>query len=297
MDIESLKLVTLVAKHGSFAATARALGVDPSSVSRAVGNIEDDLGVRLFNRSTRNLSTTDGGSSYIAQITPLLEEFDRARDTITNASKEPTGVLHMTTSVSFAHTCVVPHLGEFAARYPRVGVELLTTDANVDLVAENIDLAVRLAPAPKGDLISTKLKTTQYMVCASPDYIASHQEIKKPDDLQHHSCLCFALPNYRNKWRFRKSAETAMEVEISGKMVISSALSLRLAALNGLGPALLPDWLIKNDLQDGQLINLFPHYQAAATSFDTAAWALYPSRSYLPQKVRVMLDFLRMKLK
>jgi len=297
MDIESLRIITLVSKHGSFAATARVLGVDPSSVSRTVSRVEDYLGVRLFQRSTRALSATEGGASYIAHIAPLLEEFDGARDALEHGSREPMGVLKMTASVSFAHTCFIPYLGEFLEKNPGIEVELVTTDVNLDLIAENIDLALRLAPAPSGDLISTKIISTRYAVCASPGYIASHSALNKPQDLQRHHCLCFALPNYRTNWRFRQGAGSPMDIEITGKVVISNALSIKQATLDGVGPALLPDWLIKNDLEHGHLINLFPQYDVAATSFDTAAWALYPSRSFLPNKVRVMIDFLRLKLR
>ena len=198
--------------------------------------------------------------------------------------------MKMTASVSFAHTCVVPFLKDFTSRYPEIALELLPTDANIDLVSNNIDLAVRLAPAPSGDLISTRLMRTRYLVCASPDFLHSHPEIKQPIDLQDHDCLCFALPDYRTKWRFRQDNMNPVEVPISGKIIISNALSLRQAALDSLGPALLPGWLISGDIAAGNLVNLLPDYDCAATEFDTAAWVLYPSRTYLPMKVRVMID-------
>lgn len=292
----ALKTVTLVAQHGSFAAAARVLGVDPSSVSRTVANVEHDLGFRLFQRSTRTLSTTESGASYIAHIVPLLEEFDRAHDVANQIVGVPTGTLKLTTSVSFAHVCVVPFLKEFTAKYPEIALEILPTDANIDLIANDIDLAIRLAPAPSGNLISTKLVSTSYSVCAAPDYLSSGRAINRPEDVQEHECLCFALPDYRTKWRFRRGKGPVVEVPISGKIVISNALSLRRAALDGLGLALLPDWLIEDDLKAGRLVNPLPEYQCTATEFDTAAWALYPSRSFLPTKVRVMIDFLRKKL-
>lgn len=296
MDLAALKIVTLVARHGSFAAAARVLDVDPSSVSRTVANVEAGLGLRLFQRSTRILSTTEEGANYIARIVPLLEEFDRAQEDARNVVNGPRGILKMTTSVSFAHVCVVPHLKAFTARYPDIALELLPIDANIDLVANNIDLAIRLAPAPAGDLISTRLMKTRYIVCASPAYVANHPVVKRPEDLQDHACLCFALPDYRTKWRFRQVGMDLIEVPISGHIVISNALSLRHAVLDDLGPALLPDWLIGPDIAAGKLVNLLPQHECAATDFDTGAWALYPSRSYLPNKVRVMIDFLRDRL-
>lgn len=293
MEIEALKIVALVADHGSFAAAARVLGVDPSSVSRTVANTEAALGLRLFQRSTRRLSVSAEGAAYLARIRPLLEEFDRAAELARDAARRPSGTLKMTASVAFAHECVVPHLGAFMARYPEVAVELLPTDANIDLTAGGIDLAIRLAPAPKGDLISTRLMRTRYVVCAAPDYIAAHGPIAAPRDLGGHECLCFALPEYRTRWRFRQDGQAPFEVAVAGRLVIANALSLRRAALEGMGPALLADWLVRQDLEQGRLVDLLPGYDCTATEFDTAAWALYPSRSFLPQKVRVMIDFLR----
>ena len=296
MELDALRISALVARHGSFAAVARVLDVDPSSVSRTVSNMETALGLRLFQRSTRTLRPTEEGAAFIARIAPLLEEFDRAHDAARRIAHGPSGTLKMTTSVSFAQICVVPHLSDFLDRYPDISVELLPSDANVDLVAENIDLAIRLAPAPKGDLISTRLRTTRYAVCASPAYVAAHPPVRTPDDLQKHDCLRFALPGYRTLWRFRAPGQDPTEVPISGRLVISNALALHRAARDGLGPALLPDWIVGADLQSGALVDLLPGHDCTATEFDTAAWALYPSRSYLPQKVRVMIDFLRQKL-
>ncbi|MEM1361503.1 MAG: LysR family transcriptional regulator [Pseudomonadota bacterium] len=291
-----MKTVALVARQGSFAAAARVLNLDPSSVSRTVANTESELGLRLFQRSTRALTTTEAGAIYLAQITPLLEEFDRAQEAAQQAVRGPTGVLKMTTSVSFAQICVVPHLKEFLDLNPAISLELLPTDANVDLIGEKIDLAIRLAPAPEGDLISSKLRSTRYIVCASPDYAARHVPIDRPVDLQKHDCLCFALPGYRTLWRFRQSDGVVTEVAIHGRLVVSNALALHRTALDGLGPSLLPDWLVGPDIARGDLLDLLPEFECTATGFDTAAWALYPSRSYLPQKVRAMIDFLRQKL-
>lgn len=292
MDIGTLKTLALVARQGSLAAAARALGVDPSSVSRTVTQAEAELGVRLFQRSTRSLRETEEGAIFLSHIAPLLDGYDEAREAARMVRQRPSGRLRMTASVSFAHVCIVPHLPAFMERYPEVEVELLPSDANVDLIAENIDLAIRLAPAPKGDLISTKLRDTRYVVCASPHYIAHNAPLRDPQDLTDHACLCFALPQYRTQWRFRQDAEE-VAVPISGRLVISNALSLRQAALDGLGPALMPDWLVGADIAQGKLVEVFPGYACTATTFETAAWALYPSRSFLPGKVRAMIDFLR----
>lgn len=297
MEIDTLKALSLVWRHGSFAAAARVLSVNPSTVSRAVSNVEASLGMRLFHRTTRTLTTTEEGEIYLRRIAPALEELDHAREAATRSLREPSGTLKLTASVAFSHECIVPHLSDFHASYPEVSLELLPTDANLDLVANGIDLAVRLAAAPEGDLISTRLLSTRYRVCASPAYLESHGAIDHPQDLAGRACLRFALPQYRTRWRFRKQGTDAIEVPVAGRTVIANALSLRRAAMDGLGPVLLADWLVAKDIATGALVDLFPDWDCTATEFDSGAWALYPSRGYLPRKVRVMIDFLRDRLK
>ncbi|MEM9969414.1 MAG: LysR family transcriptional regulator, partial [Pseudomonadota bacterium] len=236
MDIDALKIVTLVAQQGSFAAAARVLSVDPSSVSRTVAATEADLGLRLFQRSTRSLSVTEEGAVYLARLVPLLEELDQAQDEAREVSRRPAGTVRLTTSVAFAHTCVVPHLATFTALYPDISLEILPSDTNLDLAANSIDLAIRLAPEPSGDLISAKLMNTRYHVVASPEYLSSCAPLSAPTDLRSHNCLRFALPEFRTRWRFRGIAKDIVEVPVSGNVVIASALSLRRAALDGLGP-------------------------------------------------------------
>lgn len=296
MDIEVLKIVALVAQQGSFAGAARVLDLDPSSVSRTVAGAEASLGLRLFQRSTRSLRVTEEGAIFLRRIVPLLDEFDHAREEAAQAQIAPSGTLRMTASVAFAHVCIVPHLGAFQALYPDVSVELQPTDANLDIAANGIDMAVRLSAAPKGDLISTRLVATRYRVCAAPAYLARRGPIDTPAALSDHDCLRFALPEFRTRWRFRHGDAAPFEVPVSGRMVIANALSLRRAALDGLGPVLLADWLVGRDIAAGRLVDLFPQHQCTATEFDTAAFALYPSRAFLPRKVRVMIDFLRARL-
>jgi DNA-binding transcriptional LysR family regulator len=270
--------------------------VDPSSVSRTVAGVEAALSLRLFQRNTRVLRITEEGDIYLRRLLPLLDELDHAREAASHARSSPSGVLRLTASVAFAHECIVPHLSSFGELYPELTMELLPSDAMLDIAAEGIDLAIRLAPAPEGDLVTTRLLRTRYLVCASPDYVAGTGQPSDPRALSELDCLRFALPAYRTRWRFRAFEEEPFEVSVGGRLIISNALSLCQAARDGLGPALLADWLVARDLEAGRLVSLFPDYECTATSFDTGAWAMYPSRSYLPRKVRVMIDFLREEL-
>lgn len=293
MDIRSLELFVAVARRLSFAAVAKERGVDPSTVSRAIGDLELTLGLRLFQRTTRTMTLTEAGAVYFSRIEPLVEEFSGARDAAAQVVGKPQGTLRLTASVTFGQKRITPLLGAFRALYPDLKVEFLFTDANVDLVAERIDLAIRLAPAVEGDLIAAKLMDTRYRVVASPGYVTSHSPVTMPSDLSSHRVLLFNLRVYRSRWLFRDATGVVESVPIDGDVTLSPAGSLLEAALADLGPALLPDWLVDESIAEGRLVDLLPAFQATATTFDTAAWLVYPSRAYLPGKVRAMVDFLR----
>lgn len=296
MEIDDLKLLHLVARQGSFAAAARVIGVDPSAVSRSVAGVEAALGLRVFQRSTRRLSVTEEGAVLLDRSGPLLDDLDQALDQARSTRRAPSGRLRMTASVAFGEVRILPHLAAFRDLYPEIALELVLSDANVDLLADGVDLAVRLAPAPKGDFITTRLCGTRYHLCAAPAYLDRHPAPATPQDLIHHDCLRMTRPYHTAQWLFRDNGDAVTEVAVSGSLTISNALALRSAARRGLGPALLADWLVADDLAAGDLVDLFPDHRPTASGFETAAWLLYPSRSYLPAKTRAMVDFLKSRL-
>jgi DNA-binding transcriptional LysR family regulator len=296
MDMQTVELFAAVARRGSFAGVAKERNVDPSSVSRAIADLEAELGLRLFQRTTRSMTLTEAGDIYLARVEPLIEELARAREAAAQVTGSPRGLLRITASVTFGQMRIVPLLAEFRARYRDLQVEGIFTDANVDMVADRIDLAVRLAPVIEGDLIAAKLMDTRYRVVASPGYLANQAPLSKPSDLAAHRVLLFNIKAFRSRWLFRDENGREEAVPIAGDVTLAPAGSLLTAALSGLGPALLPDWLVDDAIASGGLVDVFPRHAATATTFDTAAWLVYPSRAYLPNKVRVMADFLREKL-
>ena len=296
MDLESLGLFVEVARKRSFAAVAKERNVDPSSVSRAIADLEVELGVRLFHRTTRTMTLTEAGDIYLARVEPLAEELGHAFEAARQVAGPPRGLLRLTASVTFGQTRILPLLGEFRALYSDIALECLFTDANVDLVADRIDLAVRLAPTIEGDLIASKLMDTRYRVVASRDYLARGAPLTRPTDLKAHKVLRFNLRAFRDSWLFRDASGNVESVPIDGDITLAPAGSLLDAAIAGLGPALLPNWLVDGAIRRDDLVDVFPDYQAAATTFDTAAWLVYPSRAFVPGKVRAMVNFLRAKM-
>lgn len=295
MDTNTLRTLVVVAEQGSFAAAARALSVDPSFISRAVAQAEAHLGVRLFERTTRSLAPTEAGEAYLARILPHLDGLDEAREAARGAARSPRGRLRLSASVAFGQVCLLPLVPAFRAAYPDLSLDLVLTDATVDLVGEGIDIAIRLGPMPPADVIATRLRDTQYRVVAAPQYLATASRPGKPQDLSDHPCLCYTLDALRPAWRFRKG-DTTGRVAVTGPLAISNPLGLRDAARAGLGPALLADWLVAEDLGRGHLIDLFPDHDWTPTRFGTAAWLLHPSRSRLAAKTRAGLDFLQDRL-
>jgi DNA-binding transcriptional LysR family regulator len=293
MEISHIHLLTTIARRGSFASAARERGIDPSWISRTVAAIEGELGFRLFQRAGRRVVLTEAGERYIRRIEVIADEFDQARDEAQALSAGPVGVLRMTTTVAFGEKVIVPLVPGFLEVFPNVELDLVLSDTNHDLIADRIDLAVRLGTGVTGDLVVSKLMNTTYRVCASPDYLAREGRPAVPEALADRNCLLFALPGFRSRWIFRNSAGATTEVPVHGGIIASGALALRTLALAGMGPTLLADWLVGDDIAAGRLVDLFPKHQVTATTFETAVWLLYPSRSFLPGKVRAMIDFLK----
>ena len=293
MDASQLRIFVDIVRTGSFAGAARRRNLAPSSVTRAVAALEAEIGARLFQRTTRRLVPTEAGLRFHDRIGPLLEALEAAGAEARDAVARPTGTVRVTASIAFGVCCIVPMLAGLRRAHPALTVDLVLTDAVVDLVAERIDVAVRLGRRIDGDLICSRLLRTRYRVCAAPAYAARHRPLRAPADLTGHACLVFDLPGFRALWRFRDSAGAETEVAIEPALIVSNALGLHKAVLDGLGPALLTDWLIGDDLASGALIDLFPEHEVTATDFDTAAWLLYPSRAYLPLKVRAFIDCAR----
>lgn len=179
--------------------------------------------------------------------------------------------------------------------YPDLTVDLLLTDATVDLFAERIDVAVRLGLLADSTLIAQRLVQTRYSVCANPRYLQQCGHPERPGDLEKHNCLLFPLAGFRSRWIFRDKNGEQSEIPVRGRTIVSNAIALQQCAI-GMGLALLPHWLVDEDLRAGILIDVFPDYHVTATDFSTAAWLVYPSRAYVPLKVRVFIDFLKQSI-
>ncbi|HEY7886097.1 MAG TPA: LysR family transcriptional regulator, partial [Cellvibrionaceae bacterium] len=281
MDINNLQLLVQVAEAGSFTAAARRLGADPSQVSRSIAGLERELGFLLFHRSTRKLALTTAGASYIERLSPLLEELQLAREAAREQQYQPAGRLTLTASTAFGQTCVLPYMMEFQQRYPEIQLDLRFTDAVLDIISEQIDLACRLTSNADPNLVGKKLFPTCFWVCASPAYLHKAGTPTLPHELAAHKVLAINLPGYRERWLFQDSLGELSKIPLHPALLVSNAIALREAALLDMGITLLASWLAEGPLRNGELVRLFPGYQCTASDFQSAAWLLYPSRRYI----------------
>jgi len=298
MNVKDLETLMQVVHLGSFAAAAREQNVDPSSVSRAVAALEAELGTRLFARNTRHLALTEAGSVFTERLPLLLEELSQARDAAVDTTGEVRGRLRVTVSNAFAMRHLSPLLPAFYEAHPAIELDLLLTESPVDLVSERVDIAIRLGNLRDSSLIAVPLMLIRYHVAASPAWVREQTApLREPQDLQAIRCLSFALAGFRDRWLFAPAHGGAeIEVPVRPRLVSTNALMLRDAALSGLGPTLLADWVIGDDLASGALEALFPDHTVRTAHSPGTAWAVYPSRSHVPTKVRAFVRFLQTAL-
>lgn len=295
MQTQDLDTLMLVLRQGSFASAARELGVDPSSVSRAISALEAELGVRLFARNTRHVALTEAGSVFVERLGPLLEELSMARTAALDTTGSLQGRLRVTVSNAFGVRVISPLLPEFCAAHPRLELDFILGETPSDLIAERIDVAVRVGNLKDSSLVAVPLRAVRYHVVASPAWLRQQAELlQRPGQLGSVACLCFSLAGFRELWHFvpKEGGETLV-VPIRPRMVATNALMLREAALAGLGPSLLADWMIDDDLAAGDLVSLFPAHEVSVPNAPATAWAVYPSRAHVPAKARAFVEHLR----
>ncbi len=300
MDLNLLQVFVETMRRRSFAEVARDRNVDPATVSRQIAALENELNLRLFQRSTRQIEPTAAALVYFERVEPLVEELRRAQLAASEVNQTPKGELRISSPVSFAELNLVPLLPEFAGRFPELTFDLLLTDADLDLIANKIDAAVRVGAAVDSSLIAYKLSPMNTRVCASPAYLAQHGRPNTPAELVNHNCLILGYRGFApDAWRFRcKKSGKTKSVRIKEHLRSSNAMAAKICALAGMGVALQAEWMIGRELGDGRLIDLFPDDEVtSATTDDAAAWLLYPSREFVPQKTRAFIEFLKEKFK
>lgn len=284
--LTSMAIFVRVVEKGSLAAAAEEFCTSATMVGKHLRALEDHLGGRLLNRTTRRQSLTDLGREYYDRCKQILADVEAA-DGIADAMQAvPRGVLRVTAPSSFGSHGLIAALPDYFARYPEVGVDLSLDDRVVDLVEERFEVAIRIGSLPDSNLVARRLADYRTVICASPSYLARHGVPKYLADLQAHDCLGFSNWKIRDEWHLKgpRGRET---VRVQGPFQANSGQALRMAALSGMGIVMQPEVLLAEDLAAGRLVHLLPDYE----TFARPMHVVYLADRYSKPKLRSFVDF------
>jgi len=281
-----------IVECGGITAAARAMGMDKAQVSRQLRDLEATLGVRLLERSGRRQVLTDVGSTIFERATRLVGELREVESEAEFAREQPSGVLSVTTSVVFGKCELMPRLPAFMAAFPAVEVELCLLDRFVHPIEEGFDVLLRICETPPLDMVAYRLARIRHLLVAHPDYLAAHPEgVTTPAELARHSCLFYGFRRRHTQWRLCRGDEET-HVEVSTRLSVNSGEAVRVAALAGLGIALLPAFLVREDLQAGRLQTVLDDHEAHG-DLGGALYALHLPGRHRSPKVRAFIDYLK----
>jgi DNA-binding transcriptional LysR family regulator len=269
---------------GGFTAAARRLGVSKQVLSRHVAALEEELGVRLLERSTRSLRLTEAGARFHEHARALTESARAAEHAARAAQERPSGLLRITTSPVFGEAFLGEVVHRYLLRWPDAGVHLLLTERREPLIEGNIDLAIRFGPLVDSAFVARRLAPARTVCCAAPRYLEAAPPLVEPADLGRHAALVYGRVAERTDWRFRKGTEE-QRAEVSGRLVVNSVRVALDAALSGLGILLAPAFVCGPHLTSGALVSVLPGW----SPIESAVYAVYPSRSHLSANLRAML--------
>jgi DNA-binding transcriptional LysR family regulator len=285
--LTSLTTFVRVVDSGGFSAAGRHLNMSTTMVSNHVQSLEDRLGARLLNRTTRKVSLTEVGKAYYDRCTQILADLEQADDIAGSSQSTPRGTLRIH-SATHIIPFVAPVVAEFLASYPEMKVDLSMGEQNIDIIEERIDVDIRLTPPPDSSLIVRRLATWRHVLCCSPGYLEKHPRPQQLSELAEHNCLRHVLYPYQDGWHFTDRKGVPASVRISGNLLTNSGETLRLTALAGVGVSLAAGFLVHSDLEAGRLIRLLPEYRPVELAIN----AIYPHRHHLTAKVRTFIDLL-----
>lgn len=282
--ISDLDIFARVARTGNMSMAGREMGLSPAVVSKRISLLEDRLGARLFQRTTRQLTLTETGEGYFKRVVDILSLVEEAEDYVSRRNTKPRGVLKISAPTSFSRLHVNPHLPAFLTRYPDIEIDMHLTDNFVDIIREGFDLAIRIGELEDSSLVAKKLANEHRVICAAPRYIASAGMPKTLGDLAAHNCL---LAGAQDMWRL-DGPDGPCDVRVRGNMRSNSADFIRSALTQGLGLALRATWDIGPELERGELQVIMPDYRGASKN---AIYAVYPCREFMPSKVNAFIEF------
>ena len=285
-----IKVYVNVVETGSFTAASERMGISRAAASQYVAQLEQHLGGRLLNRTTRHVSTTESGRMYFERCKEILHHLEEADDMVSGLSGMPKGTLRISAPSVLAERHIVPLISEFTKTYPEVKIELMVSDRYVDLVYEGYDLAIRVTKIEDSELIARRLARCKHVLVASPDYLKNKPPILTPDDLKHHSCLLYSYTTGAIWPIFKDGKDYSFKV--SPMMTSNNPEVLLEAAIKGMGITIMPTFIAGDAIRKGELQTILNDFESLTLDI----YAIYTSRHFLPAKIKTFIDFLKERI-
>ena len=286
MNIEHLKLFVRIAATHNISLAGKELGLSAATASAHINKLEDNLGVKLIYRTTRKVSLTEEGQSFLPHAEQVLESIEGARASVGAGDKRAQGTLRVTSSASFGRMHIIPGLKDFLERHPDLSVDLRLSDSIVDLVEGGFDIAIRNAPLHDSTLIASKLAKDKRIIAVSPSYLTRFGEPKTPQDLKEHRCINVGDID---AWVF-ETPEGKERIKVDGPLRVDNGEAARDACVDGIGLTLSSKWCVYKELARGELVEVLKDYPMISA---TEIWAVYPSSRLLAPKVRAFIDYFK----
>ena len=286
--LDGMKTVVAVVEAGSFTAACDRLGISKALVSKYVGEVENSLGVRLFNRSTRRVVLTEAGQRYYEQVVPLLEEVDALVDNVSGVQSDPKGLLRVSVPQTFGEMVLSPLIPRFLETYPDLSINLQLTDRMIDMLEEGIDVVIRIGGVDDSNLVARHIKTLPLILCASPEYLKHSGEPQNAQQISDHHCVIDSNFRIGKQWPIVSPDGQTDSIEVTSRVAVNSPRAVKAITMANGGIGMIPRFIVEEELKQGLLQEVLPDY----STLEFGLFAIYPHRRYLPKKVRCFIDFI-----
>ena len=289
-EFGELSAFMAVAEQRNFTRAAKQIGISPATLSETIRSLEERLGVRLLNRTTRSVAPTEAGEKLLVRLRPIVDDYEAAIESVNEFRDKPAGLLRITVAPPVAQIVLAPVLARFLTQYPDIRLEISADSANVDIVAQQFDAGIRMSSRIDRDMIAVRVTDEwTYAVVAAPAYLAAHGTPKHPEDLASHNCIRIRLPSGAlMPWYFRGN-DKIFDIRVSGSLIVNDSAMIRAALMDGVGLAQIPIASVAEALKKTQLVAVLHDWMPVSSPFAL----YYPSRRQTPAALKALIDFLR----
>jgi DNA-binding transcriptional LysR family regulator len=294
--LDSLRIFVTTQRKGSLSAAARSLSLSPATISRRISALEEELGVQLVDRTSRNFKVTEAGQAFMGHAEKVLEAMADAEEAARSSRQRPEGRLRVHSRTQIGLRVIAPLLPRFAQSYPDIQVEIELSEHPVNLVEQDFDVDIRTGESSDSGFVIKRILSSDEVLVCSPSFLKAHPRIKHPNDLPQVRCLTYRREREVTSWRYVDGQGEHHELTIQGALSANSGEVLRLAAVGGMGIALLSEAVVRSDIASGALVRLLPDYRFAVRAFSNGVFAVFRHNRSLPFKVRAFVDFIAKEL-